>query len=143
MKMPAKDQKIELNLEQLKAMVRIQCTAEECAAVLGMSVDTLDRRLKELEFAGFADFHKKYSHEGLASLRRAQWKSATQGENVTMQIWLGKQMLGQADKTENRNINVHTDASDLTEEELAAIASGSGKRAADETDRPAKPPIVH
>jgi len=28
-----------------------------------------------------------------------QWKSAEKG-NVTMQIWLGKQILGQADKSE-------------------------------------------
>lgn len=39
--------------------------------------------------------------------------------------------------------NLHKYAEDFTEEELAAIASGSGTRAADETDRPAKPPIVH
>jgi DNA-binding MurR/RpiR family transcriptional regulator len=97
--MPAKDQKIELNLEQLKAMVRIQCTQEECAAVLGMSADTLDRRLKELEYAGFAEFYKKYSHEGLASLRRAQWKAATEQLNPTMLVWMGKQMLGQQDKS--------------------------------------------
>ena len=96
--MPAKDQKIELNLEQLKAMVRIQCTQEECAAVLGMSADTLDRRLKELEYAGFAEFYKKYSHEGLASLRRAQWKAAVEQNNPTMLVWMGKQMLGQQDK---------------------------------------------
>lgn len=36
---------------------------------------------------------------GKASLRRMQFKSAEDG-NVTMQIWLGKQMLGQRDKSE-------------------------------------------
>ena len=33
------------------------------------------------------------------SLRRAQWKSAKSG-NVTMQIWLGKQWLGQKEQSE-------------------------------------------
>jgi hypothetical protein len=33
------------------------------------------------------------------SLRRAQWKSA-EGGNVTMQIWLGKQWLGQKEQHE-------------------------------------------
>jgi len=33
---------------------------------------------------------------GRSSLRRLQWKSATNG-NITMQIWLGKQYLGQRD----------------------------------------------
>lgn len=101
--MPAEGDKIELNLEQLKALVRIQCTAEECAAVLGMSTDTLDRRLKELDFAGFAEFYKKYSHEGMASLRRAQWKAATEQLNPTMLVWMGKQMLGQKDKVHNEH----------------------------------------
>ena len=32
-----------------------------------------------------------------------QWKSAEQG-NVSMQIWLGKQMLGQSDKQEIEHI---------------------------------------
>jgi hypothetical protein len=78
-------------------MVRIQCTAEECAGVFECSVDTLDRRLKEEGYGGFADFYKKHSDEGKASLRRAQWKAAQDG-NPTMLVWLGKQMLGQRDK---------------------------------------------
>ena len=31
-------------------------------------------------------------------LRQLQWKSATKG-NVVMQIWLGKQILGQSENT--------------------------------------------
>lgn len=89
----------ELDLDQLRNMVRIQCTAEECAGVFECSVDTLDRRLKEEGFAGFADFYKTYGGEGKVSLRRAQWKLAQDG-NPTMLIWLGKQMLGQKDKQE-------------------------------------------
>jgi len=86
----------EMDIDQLKNMVRIQCTAEECAGVLEVSVDTIDRRLKEEGYGGFADFYKKHSDEGKASLRRAQWKAAQDG-NPTMLVWLGKQMLGQKD----------------------------------------------
>lgn len=39
--------------------------------------------------------------------------------------------------------NLHKYAEDFTEEELAAIASGSGTGAADTKDSPAKPPSVH
>jgi hypothetical protein len=88
--------------EQLISMIRIQCTAEEISGVLGMSVDTLDRRIKEREIEGvtnFADLYKKHSGEGKASLRREQWKLAQAG-NPTMLVWLGKQMLGQKDKQE-------------------------------------------
>jgi hypothetical protein len=87
----------ELDLDTLRNMVRIQCTAEECAGVFECSVDTLDRRLKEEGYGGFADFYKRYGDEGKASLRRAQWKAAQDG-NPTMLVWLGKQMLGQRDK---------------------------------------------
>jgi hypothetical protein len=89
--------RVEIDIDQLRSMVRIQCTAEECASVFDCSADTLDRRLKEAGFDGFADFYKRHSGEGKASLRRAQWKAAQDG-NPTMLIWLGKQMLGQRDK---------------------------------------------
>jgi len=89
--------RVEIDIDQLRNMVRIQCTAEECASVFECSVDTIDRRLKEEGYAGFADFLKRYSGEGKASLRRAQWKAAQDG-NPTMLVWLGKQMLGQRDR---------------------------------------------
>lgn len=91
--------RVEIDIDQLREMVNIQCTAEECAAVLGVSADTIDRRLKEEGFGGFADFYKRNSDEGKTSLRRAQWKAAQEG-NPTMLIWLGKQMLGQRDKSD-------------------------------------------
>lgn len=89
-----------IDIEQLRNLVRIQCTAAECSGVLDVSADTLDRRLKEEGYGGFADFYKRYSDEGKASLRRAQWKKAQEG-NPTMLIWMGKQMLGQTDKIDN------------------------------------------
>jgi hypothetical protein len=81
---------------QLVSMARIHCTAEECSSVLGVSPDTLDRRLKERGYTGWDDFYVKHTAEGRAALRRMQWKSAEQG-NVGSQIWLGKQLLGQRD----------------------------------------------
>jgi hypothetical protein len=83
------------------AMMRIQCTADEIAGVMGISVDTLDRRIKERGHAGFADLYKKHQSEGRTSLRRAQFKSAVEDGNPTMLIWLGKQTLGQRDKHEH------------------------------------------
>ena len=87
------------DLDKVINMIRIQCTAEEISDVLGMDAKTLDRNLKEAGYANFSDCYKKHSSEGKASLRRMQWKGAQDG-NVTMQIWLGKQMLGQRDKKE-------------------------------------------
>lgn len=93
------------DFQKLVAMIRIQCTAEEIAGVLQVSVDTIDRRLKERGEGGFADCLKRYGGEGKASLRRMQWKAAEAG-NATMLVWLGKNMLDQRDKTDS-NV-VHT-----------------------------------
>ena len=46
----------------------------------------------------FAEVYKIYSVSGKISLRRWQFKMAE--KNVTMAIFLGKQYLGQTDKTE-------------------------------------------
>lgn len=88
------------DLEPVIEMIRIQCTKLEICAVLGVSEDTLTRRIREQKIEGvenFADLYEKHAKEGRSSLRRAQWKAAHDG-NVTMQIWLGKQMLGQRDQ---------------------------------------------
>lgn len=88
--------------EQLVNMIRIQCTRDEICDILNMSETTLNRRIKEQGIEGLYNFealYKKHQGEGRASLRRAQWKAAQEG-NPTMLVWLGKQMLGQKDKQE-------------------------------------------
>ena len=82
---------------RLVQMIRIQCTQDDICCVFGMSPDSLGRRLKERGVGTFAELYKKHAHEGKASLRRAQWQSATEKLNPTMLIWLGKNMLGQRD----------------------------------------------
>jgi len=92
----------EKELEQLINMIRIQCTRDEICDILNMSETTLNRRIKEQGIEGVDNFealYKKHQGEGKASLRRAQWKAAQDG-NPTMLVWLGKQMLGQKDKQE-------------------------------------------
>lgn len=80
-------------------MCRLHCTGEECASVLKVDYDTLNKRIQEKYGFGFSDYYKKQSGSGKVSLRRAQWRSALEG-NVAMMIWLGKQYLGQTEKTE-------------------------------------------
>jgi len=91
-----------IDYRQLEELCRIQCTGEECAAVLGIDYDTLNIALKRDGHGGFSEYIKSKSGYGKASLRRLQWKSAQAG-NVSMLIWLGKQYLGQTDKQENIN----------------------------------------
>ncbi len=75
-----------IDKDLLEQLAKIQCTMEEIAAVLGCSVDTLERN--------FADVIKKGKDAGKASLRRLQWKGAQDGKPA-MLIWLGKQVLAQ------------------------------------------------
>ena len=83
----------------IEAAAKIHCTGEEIAALLGIDYDTLNSRITEKHGVPTSDYIKNHASSGKASLRRMQWKSA-EGGNTTMQIWLGKQHLGQTDKTD-------------------------------------------
>jgi len=87
----------EVDFDELKRLAEIHCTEEECAHVLEMSADTLALRIKEQFSLSFPEYVKRFAGAGKASLRRLQWESA-QGGSIPMQIWLGKQWLGQAEK---------------------------------------------
>ncbi len=81
--------KKEIDVKVLKGLLEIQCTITECAYVLGVSTDTLKRNYEDVIHQG--------KTLGKVALRRAQWRNAVEKNNVTMQIWLGKQVLGQSD----------------------------------------------
>lgn len=86
----------ELGMETIRSLASIQCTDEEIASVLGCSVDLLTNRNNNKVFT---EAKEAGQLSGKASLRRMQFKTA-EGGNATMQIWLGKQYLGQKDKQE-------------------------------------------
>jgi hypothetical protein len=75
-------------------LARIQCTDAEMASILGFSIDGWRKRVRRSK--ELVDLIEKGKEAGRSSLRRLQWKSATNG-NIAMQIWLGKQYLGQRD----------------------------------------------
>lgn len=87
----------ERTLQTLAGLARIQCTTKEGAAVLGVSEPTFIDFLKRSAKA--RETWDNNQQSGRASLRRMQFKTAESG-NATMQIWLGKQFLGQRDKSE-------------------------------------------
>ena len=94
---------IDFDIEQFEELCKIQCTEAEIAAVLKMSVDTLARCIEEVYGITFAEVFAQKREGGKASLRRAQWNTALETKNPVMQIFLGKNMLGQADKQEIDN----------------------------------------
>jgi len=94
--------RLEIDLDLASRLASIMCTGEEIADVLQVSYNTVERRVKEETGLGFGDWLKRHQAVGKSSLRRMQWKTAESG-NVTMQIWLGKQYLGQSDKVETKS----------------------------------------
>jgi len=60
--------------------------------------------------------------EGFVSLRRKQFAMAE--KNPTMAIWLGKQYLGQSDRS-SVDMNIKSNVNVLTDDELERIAAGS------------------
>ena len=95
MKHPGGRPRLELDLRQVEELARIGCTEDDMAAVLGISVDTIQRRKRSSkEFCGVIEKGRASLRN---SLRRLQVKKALEG-NTTMLIWLGKQLLGQTDR---------------------------------------------
>jgi hypothetical protein len=89
----------QLDYKKLDAMCAIHCTGEECAAILGIDYDTLNSALKRDGNKSFSEYFAQKGSNGKMSLRRKQYDLAIAG-NSTMLIWLGKQWLGQVDKSE-------------------------------------------
>ena len=89
---------------QVETLAGINCSYEEMAAVLDCDPSTLTRR--------FAQAIEKGRHRGKMSLKRKMWETAM-GGNVTMMIWLSKQMLGYSDKLEQRT-ELKADVNDNT-----------------------------
>ena len=82
---------IKLNYEQISRMASRLCTREEIADFLEVSKSRLDKDPL------FRDAYKKGKAKGKLSLRRAQYRTAVGKGNPVMQIWLGKNTLGQKD----------------------------------------------
>jgi len=96
--------KIGIDWDKVDAMCKIQCTGEEVASVLNIDYDTLQSACKREKKVKFSEYSVIKKAGGRASLKRRQWLTSENG-NVTMQIWLGKQWLGQTDKVESNNMD--------------------------------------
>lgn len=93
----------EIDWSKIEAMARILCTQSEISSLTGHTIDLLGERCQRDHGMSFPDYYKKHSDGGKMSLRRAQFKKAVVDGNPALQIWLGKQMLGQKDSVEFSN----------------------------------------
>lgn len=81
---------LDISPEQVEELSAMDCSYAEMAAAVGCDPSTLTRR--------FAQAIQNGRLRGNVSLRRSQFNLATGGDR-TMLIWLGKQRLGQSDKS--------------------------------------------
>lgn len=104
--------KLQIDPKLVQDLAALGCKTNEIAVTLGCSTDTLERR--------FAAELAKGRENLRISLRRWQLEAAKKG-NVAMLIWLGKQMLGQAEKVEQTS---SVTVKNLTPEQVQAILKG-------------------
>ena len=81
----------EVDAAMLEKLAAIGHTQQECAILLDCSADTIQRNWHD---------EWQFGLETCKSSIRAKQVELAKAGNVTMLIWLGKQLLGQSDKTE-------------------------------------------
>ena len=109
--------RIELNLDNLEKLCRLNCTMPEIASYFDIPLRTLED--KYTNEPKVRDAINKGRNQGKLSLRRKQLQILDETNNATMAIWLGKQLLGQRDKhdivTEDRSTGKLSEALAIAE----------------------------
>ena len=80
--------------DQVKSLLTRFCDASEVCSVLDCAQDELDGLCLEAFGADFAATMEKYSAQGRAMLKRAQFDLALEGDRTMLQV-LGRDRLGQ------------------------------------------------
>ena len=92
----ARPKKYNIDTKQVQKLASLCCTNKEISEFFGCSADLLEK--------SYSEFLTKGRAEQKIRLRQLQWQSAEKG-NVVMQIFLGKNMLGQQDKIEQTELD--------------------------------------
>tara|TARA_Y100000114_G_C11545324_1_gene224586 strand:+ start:264 stop:569 length:306 start_codon:yes stop_codon:yes gene_type:complete len=91
----ARPKKYKIDTKQITKLAILGCTNTEIADFFGCGEHVIRK--------GYAEYLTKGRAEQKLRLRQLQWRSAEKG-NVTMQIFLGKNILGQQDKFEENQL---------------------------------------
>ena len=92
----ARPKKYNIDTEEVYKLASYGCSNVEIADFYGCDESLIRKSYSEFLTKGRADMKIK--------LRKLQWKSADKG-NVTMQIFLGKNILGQKDRHETAELD--------------------------------------
>ncbi len=114
-----------IDKQQFEKLCGLQCTLLEIAGFFDCSEDTIERWCKRTYKGNFADVYKAYSQQGKIALRRYQMKLAER--SAAMAIFLGKQYLGQTDKTEmDVNTQIQNPLEGISTEDIRKLIDKEG-----------------
>jgi len=128
----------EADWKNINSYLQSQCDGRAIARMFGMHPDSFYAKVVEKysqshNISNFSEYMAIKRREGLELLKRKQFDSAMSG-NITMQIWLGKQLLAQRDQIEQTitvpqvNITPMTEAEQLEISNAMIIIDNEGNR---------------
>lgn len=123
---------IEFDMQRVEDFGKLALSNGEMASLFGCHIHTIERRVNDKEGEFWAAYSKGLSNTKKA-LRTKQIQMALSGDR-TMLIWLGKQLLDQAEKIEQTNrevsdddpVKVGVDSEWLEQGSKSAAADGNG-----------------
>lgn len=89
---------IEIDWEEFDELLQFQPTLDEMAGWFKCAPRTIENRIRERANMTYCEYKDQKGSPGKISLRRQQYLTAMSG-NVAMMIWLGKNWLGQMDRS--------------------------------------------
>lgn len=89
----------EIDWEEFDKLCAIQCTQAELASWFDCCRDTIDAAVLREKGVPYQEYYAEKAGKGRVSLRRMQYQMALKGDK-TMLIWLGKQYLGQVERSQ-------------------------------------------
>jgi AraC-like DNA-binding protein len=97
--------KIGMDWDYINELLQLQVPGTSIAKTLGISVDTLYRRVYEEFGKTFTEYAATFKEQGLNNIRKTMMDKALINKDTTMLIWLSKNWLGMSDKSES-TVNV-------------------------------------
>lgn len=119
--------KAEINWAQVDEYLRAGCDGVSIAAFIGISPLTLYRAVEREHNVNFDSYRQLKRAEGDDLILYTQYKMAIKDNDKAMLIWLGKQRLGQSEKTDVKHeqpLTIEMHVSQATADAIADLQKG-------------------
>lgn len=134
---PAGKPKTPIDVVELENLAKLHATQADMAAHFGLTKRAIEYRVADVETMypvdngteelTFKEIIERGNARGRVSLRQSQFKLAIDG-NATMQIWLGKQLLGQSDEQKITHAGVIDTSGNSAKESIALKLDSIARR---------------